>query len=74
MLWASLALSGFAAFSLASASGGTLTSSSPAANEPPASSALSSSSAGGITSLLYSDLSDLASSGSNEAREAVEGD
>lgn len=72
MLWASLALSGFAAFSLAS--GGTLTSSSPAANEPPASSALSSSSAGGRTSLLYSDLSDLASSGSNEAREAVEGD
>lgn len=72
MLWASLALSGFAAFSLASASGGTLTSSSPAAN--PASSALSSSSAGGRTSLLYSDLSDLASSGSNEAREAVEGD
>ncbi|KAL6310618.1 hypothetical protein AAG906_019289 [Vitis piasezkii] len=49
-------------------------SSSPAAHEPPASSALSSSSAGGRTSLLYSDLSDLASSGSNEAREAVEGD
>lgn len=72
MLWASLALSGFAAFK--TASGGTLTSSSPAANEPPASSALSSSSAGGRTSLLYSDLSDLASSGSNEAREAVEGD
>lgn len=33
--------------------------------------ALSSSSAGG--SLLYSDLSDLASSGSNEAREGVDG-
>lgn len=49
-------------------------SSSPAAHEPPASSALSSSSAGGRTSLLYSDLSEIASSGSNEAREAVEGD
>lgn len=64
--------SGFAAFSLAY--GGTLTSFLPLLLPMNLPSALSSSSAGGRTSLLYSDLSEIASSGSNEAREAVEGD